>query len=87
MKDANDFKTQVDKLKLGHWPLRGCSICGYMIGYLFKDGGVFFDAGCDCVSYSSVQPRTWEDVAKQYNDQTSQDTIYRYDLFWGFIDD
>ncbi len=84
MKTAQDFEKAVKEHNITNWPIHNCSICGYECGYLFKDGKVGYDSGCDCVSYSNIQQRPWSDIVEQYNMQTNSDVILKYDLFWHF---
>lgn len=78
-----DFARAAAERQIGEWRLRGCSMCGYQIGYVFYEGGVGYDAGCHC-SPRGIEPRTWDDVAAHYNRQTHPDIIAKYDAFWGF---
>ena len=52
------------------WKLRECSICLAPLTYAFGQDGITYDRSCGCVTYSEPpEPRTWEDVAKQFNIQ------------------
>lgn len=84
MRSGDDFKKQAVKLNITKWPMHDCSICGYPCGYLFRGDEVFYDSGCDCVNYTNIQPRNWEDVAEHYNMQSHPDVIKKMDEFWGF---
>lgn len=84
MRSSEEFKIQAAKIGITRWPIHNCSICGYPCGYLFHDDQVFYDSGCDCVNYADIQPKTWEDVAQQYNMQTNEKYIAEMDSFWGF---
>lgn len=61
-------------------------MCDYPLKYIFSldKEQVSFDAGCDCVTYSNIQPRSWGDLAEHYNMQTSEEYIAEMDEFWGF---
>ena len=67
----DEVKDAVERLNITWWPIRKCSMCYQPIGYSFNSNGeVFFNPGCGCVTYSSPpEPRTWEDVANQFNMQ------------------
>jgi hypothetical protein len=41
---------------------RKCSMCNYPLGYIFKDGALVYDAGCDCTSSYSLEPRMVSDL-------------------------
>jgi hypothetical protein len=54
--------------------LRKCSLCGYQLQYLRdSDGALFFDPGCDCGSWNPPEPRSYEDIARLINMQSSED--------------
>jgi hypothetical protein len=69
IKTADQLKEQAKKIHLTFWPIHDCSICGYTCGYYFEHDweDVFYDSGCDCVTYSNIQERSWENVADNYN--------------------
>ena len=49
-------------------PIRDCSLCGYELSYRFANDKVYFDSGCDCVSYySPPQERSWQELANYLN--------------------
>ena len=86
MRSPSEFQKSVQENELTHWPIHDCSLCHYPCGYIFnKDGNVFYDSGCDCVAYTNLQPRSWEDVAEHYNQQSNADYIKEMDTFWKFI--
>lgn len=80
-----EFRDAVMTKGITQWPIHRCSICGYQCAYLFNyaDAEVMYDAGCDCVIRWPM-PRTWADVAAQYNMQSHPPVIAAYDAFWGF---
>lgn len=84
MKTAQDFKEQAEKNKITWWNIHDCSMCGYPCGYLIHNGEVSYDNGCNCTGSENINPRTWEDIAGQYNMQSSPNIIQEYDKFWGF---
>jgi len=84
MRTAEQFQEQVKKKDIKKWNIHDCSICGYQCGYVFENGEALYDSGCYCVSYKNVEPRTWEDVAGQYNMQKNAEVIKKMDEFWGF---
>lgn len=70
VKTVEEMKRAVETMKLSRWNIHDCSFCGYQCGYVFYDGRVFYDSGCDCVNHPSNwedKPRSWEDVALAYN--------------------
>jgi hypothetical protein len=67
IKSPEELKEQATKIGLHRWRVHNCSMCGYPCGYEIHDNEVFYDSGCDCVSYSNIQPRSWEDLANSYN--------------------
>lgn len=85
-KSVEDFKKAVQEKDIECWPIRSCCMCGYELEYIFLDGSVYFDVGCDCASVG-VKERSWEDVAELYNMQTNSDVMGEMDEFWGFNKD
>lgn len=84
MRTGEDFARASAEKRISEWRFRECSVCYSPIGYVFEDGMVGFDGSCGCTSARGVAPRTWDDVARQYNMQTGPGTIAKYDAFWGF---
>lgn len=83
---AKDFKERAEKEKMIGWHLRNCSICKSPIGYIFKEGSVYFDSSCNC-SLIKTEPRlkSWEDIEAFYNMQ-SEAVKVGMDKDWGFKD-
>jgi hypothetical protein len=47
-----------------------CGGCGVMVYYSVKDGNLFFNPACDCVTYyTPPQPRDWSDASNYINMQ------------------
>ena len=69
LKTAEELKEQAKKIGLKFYPVHKCSMCGYQCGYVISDNfeRVEYDNGCDCVNYTIIQPRSWEDLASTYN--------------------
>lgn len=67
IKTADELKAQAEKLGLKRWTVHNCSMCGYPCGYLIAGDVVEYDPGCGCVSYTNIQPRSWDDLARTYN--------------------
>jgi hypothetical protein len=67
LKTPQQLKEQAEKIGLSFWLTHNCSMCGYPCGYIIKGDKVFYDSGCDCVNYTDVQERDWEDLAYSYN--------------------
>ena len=84
-KTGKDFQEQVEKLDIRFWDHHECSICGYMTKYVFSNGKVFFDAGCDCNSFpNDVTERSWDEIAEFFNRQTHPNTVKKFHEFWKF---
>lgn len=67
-------------------PVRDCSLCGAMIGYVVLDrdyNHVGFDTGCDCVNYSNVNESSWPQVDHYYDIQTDKGKKHLDKLWWG----
>lgn len=52
----------LDALKLKYTdgrviPVHRCSVCNYQCGYFWRDGMLFYDAGCNCMAVMDVSPR------------------------------
>lgn len=85
MKNAQDFQKSARENKIVQWTIHQCSMCDYPCGYIFEpNGDVSYDSGCDCVTYTNIQPCSWEDVASHYNLQTNPQVIEEMDDFWKF---
>ncbi len=84
MRTVEEFKESAEKNNITKWNVNDCSICNYHCGYIIRNGQVMYDSGCDCVSHSNLQPRSWEDLAEQYNMQDHPNVIKEYDEFWKF---
>lgn len=85
MRTAEDFKTASGNHGIERWDLHECSFCHYPVAYLMKGAAVAIDTGCWCVpGPMSIRETTWDEVAEQYNMQTTDSVIARYDEFWHF---
>ena len=83
MRTAAEFERIVQERGKRKWRSRpGCFICNYPVGYVFKDGKVFWDPGCKCLK-GPLRERSWQDVADQYN-QGGDLWKPEYDKYWGF---
>jgi len=67
IKTKEELKLQTEKIGLKSWTIHHCSMCNYPCSYLIKGEKVFYDSGCDCVSYNKIEEKSWEDLAKYYN--------------------
>ncbi len=67
IKTADELKAQAKLNNITVYPVHNCSMCGYPCGYIIDGDTVSYDSGCDCVTYSNVQPQSWEDLARTYN--------------------
>ena len=81
---AEEFAVAAAERQISRWNIHDCSICNYPCGFVFDDGVVGYDPGCDCTGRYWLEARTWDDVAQQYNMQDHPDVIAKYDAFWGF---
>jgi hypothetical protein len=88
MKNAEDFKKQVENLQINSWPIHNCSMCDYECGFLFNYEGydVVYDSGCDCTRRYVKELRDWEEVAEHYNRQKHSEVIKKMNEFWGFTE-
>lgn len=85
MRTAEEFKNSAKLHDIKKWDSHPCSLCGYVVGYIFPDGKVYYDNGCNCMRHAPPPTaRTWEDVAEHYNMQTHPDVIKKMDEFWKF---
>lgn len=83
-RSPEEFKEAAKKLHKDGWTIHRCSFCEYPCGFRFRNSGnVIYDNGCHC---SPREPREsgWDEVAQQYNIQSSPESIKQYDEFWGF---
>lgn len=46
-----------------------CGGCGHWVRYRIEPNGVFFDANCNCGSWSSLRRESFQDIADWYNMQ------------------
>ena len=90
IKTKEELKIQAEKIGLKRWTIHCCSMCGYPCGYLIGEK-VFYDSGCDCVGYSDVQERSWDDLAEAYNinqpennPEISQEYLDELEKVWQF---
>ena len=84
MKTATEIKLAVNENGLDRLAVHNCSICHYQCGYIFKEGGVLYDRGCDCVTYHDIAPSSFDDVADFYNRQTTPKVINELNSLFGF---
>lgn len=80
-KDGQFFYEQVEKLGITFWQLGECSFCKYQVGFIFKNGEVYYDSGCNCLP-SKPFKRTWQHVADTYNMQRDFNVIKAFNKFW-----
>ncbi len=67
---AEQVKRAVAEHFVTRWNLHRCSICSYPVNYRFREGAVYFDPGCYCVSYQApLEQRSYEEVARTLNMQ------------------
>ncbi len=85
-RSGEEFKKAAIKKGITHWDCHECGLCGYMCRWIFGENHeiVVFDHGCDCTRRYIHSTRTWDDVANNYNIQTSDEIIATMDKYWGF---
>lgn len=66
---ADEVKHAVQDAGITRIQIRDCSMCHYPLSYLISDDEIAYDAGCNCVSYHNIEPRTWDDLARHFNIQ------------------
>lgn len=93
IKTTEELKTQAKKINLTFWEVHNCSMCGYKCGYIISDDNVFYDAGCDCVSYNDTQEKTWDELTETYNRNQPENNpeislkyLQELDKIWEFRD-
>lgn len=81
---AAELEHQAKVHAISKWQIHNCGGCGYPCGFVFHERAVSYDSGCWCASYgpSDPSPRSWDDVARQFNMQTSDAAIDKYREFW-----
>lgn len=53
-----------------HFIIHKCGFCGYACGFYFRNGGIQYDNGCNCVFYDGWRDTTWQELADVINLQT-----------------
>lgn len=66
-KTVEELKQQAKEKGITFYPVHRCSFCGYQCGFVIRGDEVAYDSGCDCVSYTKVEPRDWTYLAHIYN--------------------
>lgn len=80
-----DFQLQAERNNITRWNMHNCSICDFACGYVFIDGLVYYDSGCDCTNQGqNLKLRSWQNVADFYKSQSKESVIAKMDEFWGF---
>lgn len=67
IKTADELRAQAKLKDITFYLVHHCSMCNYPCGYVIKGEEVFYDSGCNCVTYNNVEPRSWEELASTYN--------------------
>lgn len=81
----DDFKKSVAENGITRWNVHNCSMCNYTCGFIFNEGNVFYDSGCDCVIYKMTYAlASWEQVLDYYNSQTDPTYINEIHKFFRF---
>jgi len=69
---AQQVEEAVNKSGITKLDHHDCSMCGYMCAYLFRDGLVGFDAGCNCVTYHDIRQASYQEIADWINMQNEE---------------
>ena len=65
---AEQVKEAVTNNNIKIVTIRQCTLCCYPLAYMFHNDTVYFDSGCDCVSYySPPKERSWGELARYLN--------------------
>ena len=84
--DKEFFKQQVLKNKIRKWNMHNCSLCNYNCGYIFEildnDVDVYYDHGCNCVTFHDISCRDFDSVIIHIKIQSNYDVIKEYLDFW-----
>lgn len=75
METTEEIKELIENNNITSIPVHDCSICGYPCGYVINEHGVFYDSGCDCVSYSGLRVESFSAIADLYNMQSNPEWI------------
>ncbi len=67
IKTSDELRAQAQYKGITKWTIHSCSMCGYPCGYIIDGDTVAYDSGCDCVTYTNIKPRSWDDLAEAYN--------------------
>lgn len=86
MKTAEDFKEAAKTVMPHKFHVHRCSMCKYPCGYVFSPDYEYvgFDMGCDCAPEYTVNPSSYDDIARYYNIQKNYGHIKEMNDFWGF---
>jgi len=67
IRTGQEMKQQAENKGITGWVVRNCSMCYYPLAYYWNGENVEFDSGCDCTGTSTMNPRSWDDLAETYN--------------------
>jgi hypothetical protein len=63
-----------------------CCFCHYVVGYDIQGDRLYFDPGCDCVSYhNGLEPREWSEAAEWINMQATPEERARIAALFGIV--
>lgn len=62
-----ELMKQIKEHDIKRWTIHNCSMCGYPCGYLIEGDNIFYDCGCDCVSYRDIHPSSIEELTADFN--------------------
>lgn len=86
------LEQQVIARKIERWDIHKCSLCGYQCGYMFDVEStrqktvvyVWYDKGCDCVTFQDFIECSMDNVLNHIAIQTSPATKQEHAAFWGY---
>lgn len=68
VKTTEEIQQAIIDTNISTLQIRECSICGVMMHYLFRNGQIFADTNCNCVTYTTHPTFVpIEDFADYYN--------------------
>lgn len=78
-----DFQKVIESKNIKKWSIHECSFCDYPCGFIFREGNVFYDSGCNC-SFRDFRDSDYEEVLEHYECQKHPEVIKKMNEFWGF---
>lgn len=78
------LREKAERLGVTRLFTRECSICNYHMSYFVRGGDynqLFYDAGCDCVTYHGIYQEDWSSLDNLYNMQSDKGKAH-FDGVW-----